>query len=309
MHDPRPYNGYDDLRKMQALSQALWQARPYGTHHPRDVEWWFFYNPQGEPLEETTFLWEDERGGLMAWLTSIIAFGEYDLFVHPAYAGTPLEAEMMAWGEAFVRANIDPAQCEAIEAHGIFEHDIFRRELLASRGYEATPDLYMFGCDLTQELPAPTLPEGYRFLEAMRPELAPQRANLHASAFVPSRMTPAHYAQFMQTAPSYDPAHDVVVVNDAGDMVAFAMTWCDDVLKVGEFEPVGTHADYQRRGLGKATLHEGLRRLKAAGMREATVCCEANLPQNVAFYESAGFAKRNATYRYRKLIQRENPRA
>lgn len=302
MHNPRPYHGYDDLRKMQALSRAIWQARPYGTHHPLDVEWWFFYNPQGEPLEETTFLWEDERGNLMAWMTSVIAFAEYDLFVHPAHAGTPQEAEMMAWAEAFIRAKIDPAQCEAIEASSIFEHDTFRRETLAQGGYQATLALYMFGYDLTEALPAPILPAGYRFLEAMRPELAPERATLHASAFVPSRMTPAHYAQFMQDAPSYDPAHEVVLLNDAGQMVAFAMTWCDDLLKVGEFEPVGTHADYHRRGLGRATMLEGLRRLQAAGMRSAAVCCDANLPQNVAFYESIGFVKRNATYRYRKPI-------
>ena len=45
--------------------------------------------------------------------------------------------------------------------------------------------------------------------------------------------------------------------------------------RIGEFEPVGTHPDHQRRGLGKAVNSFGLRRPARAGARDAMVFSEA----------------------------------
>jgi ribosomal protein S18 acetylase RimI-like enzyme len=112
----------------------------------------------------------------------------------------------------------------------------------------------------------------------MRLEYAENRASAHANSFNPSKMTPDYYRGFMQ-APGYDPDLDTVVVAPDGRFAAFTMGWIDPANRVGTFEPVGTHREFQRRGLGKAALLEGMRRLQARDMM-ATVGCHAHNPGN-----------------------------
>jgi ribosomal protein S18 acetylase RimI-like enzyme len=90
-------------------------------------------------------------------------------------------------------------------------------------------------------------------------------------------------------SPVYDPELDVVAVAPDGRIGAFCIVWPDPVNKVGLFEPVGTHPDFQRRGLGKAVMSEALRRLRERGMTEACVCTNANHTPAVRLYESVGF--------------------
>jgi ribosomal protein S18 acetylase RimI-like enzyme len=71
---------------------------------------------------------------------------------------------------------------------------------------------------------------------------------------------------------------------------------------VGLFEPVGTHPDFQRHGLGKAVMAEGLHRMQAAGMRRAVVGFD---PTNVAaraLYTSLGFRASCYFALYRKAL-------
>jgi len=65
--------------------------------------------------------------------------------------------------------------------------------------------------------------------------------------------------------------------------------WLDPVNGIGLFEPVGTHPDFQRQGLGKAVMAEGLRRMRAAGMRRAIVGFDPNNKAALALYTSMGF--------------------
>lgn len=300
---PRPYSGIQDLYKIQTLMRDGLRAFPYGYMHPCDIEWWFFYNPTGESIEDTTFLWENEAGELLGWVTSLVQYAEYDLFMHPSQRGTPLEREMIAWIEERLSSQVEPSHSATLETGTVFEEDMFRRAVLVERGYVAKPHLVLFSQPLGA-LPSPTLPSGFSFLPFLTPADADKRTSVHVSAFVTSRMTEAYYQQFMATAPSYRPENDVVSVEESsGLFTSFAMTWHDDILKRGEFEPVGTRATHQRRGLGRATLYEGLRRMKQSGMTEATVCCDATDAGTIAFYESAGFIQRANVFIYSKPLK------
>ncbi|PDV97386.1 GNAT family N-acetyltransferase [Candidatus Chloroploca asiatica] len=42
---------------------------------------------------------------------------------------------------------------------------------------------------------------------------------------------------------------------------AFCTLWYDEATRTVAFEPVGTHPEHQRTGLGKALMAEGLRRV------------------------------------------------
>jgi ribosomal protein S18 acetylase RimI-like enzyme len=65
------------------------------------------------------------------------------------------------------------------------------------------------------------------------------------------------------------------------------------------FEPVGTHPDYRRRGLAKAVLCEGLRRLKVLGATTAYVGCGTG-PDVARLYESVGLTDYDEEHHWRK---------
>jgi ribosomal protein S18 acetylase RimI-like enzyme len=69
---------------------------------------------------------------------------------------------------------------------------------------------------------------------------------------------------------------------------------------MGYFEPVGVHPNYQRRGLGKSLLLEGLARLQSEGMTDASVCANSDNPAAIGLYESAGFQKVKRLLNFKK---------
>jgi ribosomal protein S18 acetylase RimI-like enzyme len=90
-------------------------------------------------------------------------------------------------------------------------------------------------------------------------------------------------------SPAYDGEHDIVAVAQDGQVGAFCIIWLDALNRVGLFEPVGTHPDFQRKGLGRAVMLEGLRRMKTNGMTQAIVSTSENNPAAIQFYESMDF--------------------
>jgi mycothiol synthase len=87
---------------------------------------------------------------------------------------------------------------------------------------------------------------------------------------VNNRKDPAWYRN-IQTAPLYRRDLDLVAIAPEGDIAAFCTIWFDDVTRSAYFEPVATVPDHQRRGLGKAVMTEGLRRLQRMGAVAASV--------------------------------------
>ena len=85
--------------------------------------------------------------------------------------------------------------------------------------------------------------------------------------------------------------------------IAFAICWLDPVNAIGHFDPVGTHPDYQRKGLGRAVLYEGMRRMKARGMRTASVCVDGDNPAGIGVYAAAGFIAKHKIFTYKKALE------
>ncbi len=103
-------------------------------------------------------------------------------------------------------------------------------------------------------------------------------------------------------SPVYDCEHDIIVVAPDGRVAAFCVFWLDPVNKVGLFEPVGTHPDFQRKGMGRALMLESLRRVKAQGMETAIVCADHDNAAAQRLYESVGFRMVNRLRLYAKNV-------
>lgn len=304
----RPYAGLDDLRAMQAILSAGKRLKPASGVHPGDLEWWFFYGDAETDLTQRTRLWYVHGvESPIAWTFCSPEKLDFEFGVHPDWQVSPAVGEIIDRMAAYLTdhaATLLPTDDGGVRSITTYSYadDFNRVTYLETHGYTSEPFHTCFFRDLNTPLPEIVLPDGYTFLDVMRDDLAAGRAEAHFSAFSPhSKMTEARYRHFM-SAPSYNPETDIVVLNGDGVPVAYAMGWLDDDSKVGVFEPVGTHQAYHRKGLGRATMREGMRRMKGRGMRYATVCTSAKSEDNIAFYLNAGFERVNDLWKFQKMI-------
>ncbi|MGY6019870.1 GNAT family N-acetyltransferase [Streptomyces spinosirectus] len=139
------------------------------------------------------------------------------------------------------------------------------------------------------DLERPVLPDGFCFRTA--DETGPRAAvQAHVDAWAPSAYTAESYEGVRRTPPYRGDLHVLVEAPD-GTMAASTIMWLDEVNRTAEFEPVGTHPDYRRRGLGRALLLHGMHLARAAGARHMTVAClgAPAHPEARGLYYSVGF--------------------
>jgi ribosomal protein S18 acetylase RimI-like enzyme len=142
--------------------------------------------------------------------------------------------------------------------------------------------------DLT-DVAQPALPAGFRFRTAG--QVGPEAAvRAHVDAWAPSTYTAEGYQGVRRTAAYRDDLHILVETPD-GTMASSTIMWLDEPNKTAEFEPVGTHPEYRRRGLARAMLLHGMHLARAAGATHATVAClgAPGHPQARGLYYSVGF--------------------
>jgi GNAT superfamily N-acetyltransferase len=121
------------------------------------------------------------------------------------------------------------------------------------------------------DVPEPVPPEGFGFLTAE--EVLPADAvKAHREAWHPSTFTETAFERVRRTWPYRADLHVRAAAPD-GTLAATAIIWLDEATRTAEFEPVGTHRDFRRRGLGTALLLHGMHRAKAAGATRMLVGC------------------------------------
>jgi GNAT superfamily N-acetyltransferase len=135
----------------------------------------------------------------------------------------------------------------------------------------------------------PVLPAGFQFRNA--DEVSPEAAvQAHVDAWHPSTFTASAFEDVRQTWPYRGDLHVLVEAPD-GTMASTAIMWLDEANRTAEFEPVGTHPEYRKRGLGRALLLHGMRLAREAGAGEMTVACLGAPAHQAArrLYYSVGF--------------------
>jgi mycothiol synthase len=128
---------------------------------------------------------------------------------------------------------------------------------------------------------------------------AANRALAQRQAFPMLRVTDEGYAQLMRTL-EYERELDIVAVASDGTIAAYAMVWLDRDNRIGDFGPVGARPAFRRRGLTRAVLLEGLRRMKARGADTAIVSTVESNVAAIPLYESIGFRRAGREMDYAK---------
>jgi GNAT superfamily N-acetyltransferase len=188
--------------------------------------------------------------------------------VHPGHAG--LVDEVIGWFDATAGG------CERTVMPSAADEFALRR--WAAHGYVADPVSLGDTGTWTQlnerdllDVEEPVLPGGFRFrtAEEAGPEAAVQA---HLDAWPSSTYTAEGYQGVRETAAYRGDLHILVEAPD-GTMAASTIMWFDEANRTAEFEPVGTHPGYRRRGLGRAMLLHGMRLARSAGATHMTVAC------------------------------------
>jgi GNAT superfamily N-acetyltransferase len=230
-------------------------------------------------------------GDLVAWgwaqLPHRHVTGAYLAYqVHPDHAG--LVDEVIDWFDG-VAAGLERTVLPSAS-------DEFGLQRWAAHGYLPDPAALGDTGSWTQlnerdliDIEEPVLPAGFRFRTA--DEVGPEAAvQAHVDAWARSTYSAESYDGVRQTKAYRADLHILVEAPDA-TMASSTIMWLDESNRTVEFEPVGTHAGYRRRGLGRAMLLHGMQRARAAGATRATVAClgAPGHPAARELYYSVGF--------------------
>ncbi len=242
-------------------------------------------------------LWEDPRGDLAGW--AVGRADGFDYQVAPQHRGSHLERQGIAGAQASILAWRKQQDLDARCVVECFADDTQRIQALTQLGYAPTErgSVHM-ARTLEDEIPPPAPPDGWT-ARGLREADIDSRAETQYEAFAPgSKTTPATWRHLMANAPGYEADLDNIAVREDGTVGAAALVWVDDVNRIGEFEPVGTRPEFQRRGLGRAVMLRGLAKLRERGMRTACVGTNATNVAAIGLYESVGFRIRNRFIEY-----------
>jgi mycothiol synthase len=170
--------------------------------------------------------------------------------------------------------------------------DMLRQDIFRRRGYarQAGPE-YQRRRDMAKPLAPAPAPAGYSFRPLGEVDEHPARSWLSWRVFHPTEPDERYggHAWYgnVQRAPLYRRDLDLVAVAADGELAAFCTLWYDEVTHTAVFEPVGTHPDHQRKGLGRALMTEGLRRVAELGATLTTVGAYSEAA--CALYAAVGF--------------------
>ena len=288
--------GFDLRRDLPELLAMVGRARatsdPHAFLHPGGLQW--LLRRLGRRDRFAVLRWMD--GGAVA------GFGvDDDGYVMIQSASASLDQYLALLDEA--EAHARQSGRTAIEVSA-WDHD---RELLAHlalRGYEMSG---MYGhelvCELVDEPSAPRLPAGFsmRWLE---PELDDAYVELHRAAW--STRAPSYYDGRMHASvtsmPDFERELVPIIAAPDGTLAAYCIAWFDPRTQTVEIEPLGTHPQYRRLGLGRAVVEEVKRRSAVRGAGSVMVWGGHNNDVAIHMYESAGLRSRRVLRDYKRTL-------
>lgn len=274
--------------------------------HQGDLKWWLYYPPLEGDFWNQIYLWDDpaQAGQLLGWVLLSPDWVGFDVYVMPELRGSSPAQEMYIWAEEQAMQIAREKGKASIYVLWVLHDDEVLGGHFGERGYH----LQRGYVHMTRTLDDATAPDSVADGFVVRgcrgePEVS-ARARAQYSAFKSSAPFGRYLERFtnFMRSPVYDPELDIVAVAPDGKIGAFCIAWTDPVNQVGLFEPVGTHTEFQRVGLGRAVMHEGLRRLKERGMRSAIVSTFEDNPAAIRLYQSLGFQVINRLGTYEKDV-------
>ncbi len=219
-------------------------------------------------IEAGMAFWENADGKIVAALNHL-GGSELRLHVHPQFYSADLEHEMLAYAEENYFAIAEDGRRYIYLP--ILQDDTCRQELVQSRGYKKQPGWgHHYRRDLDSLISDTPIPTGYTIRSMGTLDEHSARCWASWRAFhndEPNENYDGDYSwyQNLQSAPLYRRDLDVVAAAPDGGIAAFCTIYYDDYTRSAVTVLVGTAAEHWWRGLCKAVMTEGLKRLQQLG--------------------------------------------
>ncbi len=279
--------GPEELGRLQEFNgRAIVEAGQAGYLHPGDIVHRMFNAHRHHDVSRLVHVWEDDAG-VTAWVLLQPKHDAFDLQIRPDRRGGDFELDLLLWAEAALldlMAEIGKSVMRV--SIDVYTDDPDRIEAAAAGGWGHSHEPCYLTERSTANPPQTSLPDGYGIRTARHDE-ASEIGALHAATFG-STWNPGEYAALMGTF-GYRPELEWLVVAPDGSLAGFTETWHDPISGRGLFEPVGTHPDHRRIGVGRALMSAGLAHMREAGLHTGTVCFEGDNAASGALYLGSGF--------------------
>lgn len=298
--EQRTLSGPADLREMAALARAF----PADTLHVVDLPYrlssWALDRP------ETTGLWFDAGGRLLAWAVMQTPFWTVDYAIHTR-ARDALR-QILAWADERAGWLRETAYGHPQWYVNVFADQAERIHKLEEAGYTSQAHVgedswSKVSMRRSARLPVADhpLPAGFAIRPLEGENEVEAYVHLHRSVFQSTAMTPEWRTRTLHR-PEYLADLDLVAVARDGRLAAFCICWLDTVSgdPCGQVEPLGVHQDWRGLGLGQALLSAGLRQLQLRGARQMVVETDRYRNAALGLYRSAGFRVRREVLVFRK---------
>lgn len=248
--------------------------------------------------------WKDDffRENVMLWMEGdelvglcISEYGRNDIFIELKLGYEHQYDQMFKWIDTWA------AEKKQIEVD-VKDSDLNRMKELESRGY-----VFKEHCENQRTYDLDKTELGYELdtmfrIEAFKENLNYEsRVELVRSAFDNTSYTDQNIKRIMASH-DYVEELDLCAVNDKGQLVAYCIGWHDPAKNgAGYVEPVGTHADFRRRGLASAIIKECFIRMKKRGIYVADISSEAEPATANYLYDSLNPTKKIKIHKYVKV--------
>lgn len=264
--------GLDRLNATTTVLQRARQADPLGgMWEAADAQWWWRLPRTTDELALP--VWFDEAGPVAAaGLTAWDNYWQADVFAVPSIVD-----EEDVWAATLEAAARHPG--ESLEML-VREDDASLAGLAIQGGFAMTEELSGTTWMNADHRPPVTQVDGFAIVDRVTRADRPHPMIARNGEEVEQRL---------RQGSLYDPTLDLAIEDADGKPAGYALFWFDPTTLVGLVEPMRVEDGYQRRGLGRMLLTNGLDRLARKGARRLKVGFEADAARNL--YLGAGFVQ------------------
>jgi ribosomal protein S18 acetylase RimI-like enzyme len=279
----RPWQSDEDTSAIYALAALLPDEAIASAALPYQLSSWALDDPNN------LMLWTTPDGALMAFALFQVPFATLCYGIHPDAEQATLEDAILVWSKERattlametgkqITYHIWPAE-SYIDTHARLAVQGFARQ----EGYK-----FFFAQPLNGSIPAPMLPAGFTARPLAGFGEVEAATQLLCEAFVIDTVTIPWRRRILEQ-PSYRPELDIVIESPDGRLAAFCLLWLHPHGHTGQIEPMATHPDFQRLGLGSAAIYAGLAQVAALGASRAVVGTSGSNFRSQGMYQATGF--------------------
>ena len=270
----------------------------------RSLQYWLPVRFENNHLErkEDVKIWEKQVKDSPAEIVAITSSESRNMFyihTHPEYKS--LEGEIIDWIEQHFKSKRKKTNKQNILYLFSMQGDIERETLLTELGYIKRGIIGIHRSrPLDMPIPEVEIPKGFTIRNTQGKADYDQLAETIRVIFGHGDWFNAEVLEGIARCSFYKEDLDLIAVAPNGTFASICTFRIDPFGNMATVEPMGTHPNYRKLGLGKILIYEGIKRTMKYNPTLFYIDSAANNPAANKFYDSVGFTGDVGEYSWQK---------